>query len=333
MTENGIKFGVSSFCYSTEFYHGKMTLSDCLRETKAAGAEGFELVGSHHMPGFPTPNEQWLRDFRAVGEALGVQIHCYATHVDRGRRTDRQLTDDEMLQSTIKDLEYARLLGAEMIRTQYILRPRMMERILPWAERFKVKVGVEMHPPHRLDRPVWIEFMDTFRRLNSPFIGIIVDFGCFQDKPPKGWAKPYVDIGVPPQLAEEIMTAHSQKQSKEEIAEKIRQSDAGYFAGKMLDELYEWYQPCDEKTFRDFRESLPYAIEIHGKFFDIVNGKEELLPYDRLLSIMQEEKYSGYLTSEFEGFFLKDQVDSVRQVRDHIEMEKRILERYPRAGI
>lgn len=325
MKQENIRFGVSSFCYSTEIYHGKMSLTDCLRATKEAGAEGFEIVGSHHIPGFPTPSKEWLYDFRRACDEIGVRTHCYATHVDRGRRSDRQLTDDEMLQSTIKDLEYARILGAECIRSQYILRPRMMERILPWAERLDVKVGIEMHPPHRLDRPVWIEFMEEFRRLDSPYVGIIPDFGCFQDTPPRNWEKPYLEIGVTPECVDMLMTGHREKRGKAELEEELKRLGGNQFAFKMLSELYEWYQPCDEATFRDYKEALPYSVELHGKFFNIENGNEALLPYRRLLSIAQECNYQGYLTSEWEGFFLNDHMDAVQQVKDHIQMERALL--------
>ena len=64
---------------------------------------------------------------------------------------------------------------------------------------------------------------------------------------------------------------------------------------------------------------------MHGKFFEILDdGSEATIPYDKILRVLYEEDYDGYVVSEFEGQ-IKPGKSSFDYVKRHIRLEQSIL--------
>jgi hypothetical protein len=80
---------------------------------------------------------------------------------------------------------------------------------------------------------------------------------------------------------------------------------------------------------RDLRQYVPYVHHVHAKFYEMTDeGEEYSIPYAEIVSILVEEGWSGYLSSEYEGNrHIEDafDVDSVEQVRRQQELFRRLL--------
>lgn len=185
-----IRLGVSLFSYSSEYYLKRLSLDDALRKAKEAGGEAIEIVASQMMPGFPYPTKRWLHDLRARCEALELEPFCYSAHLDSGLRSDRFLTDEEKVMSTVNDIRNAYEMGASVVRTQHAISPELLCRVAPWAEKYQVKVGVEIHPPHRFDTEIWQRFLKAFRDLDTPYIGVVVDRASIRSIPTTAGSTP-----------------------------------------------------------------------------------------------------------------------------------------------
>ena len=74
-----------------------------------------------------------------------------------------------------------------------------------------------------------------------------------------------------------------------------------------------------------FRECMPYAFHVHAKahVFD-ESGEEPNAPYDKLLGILKESGYGGYVSAEFEGWWFED-FDSKEIVKTHVNLLKKYL--------
>lgn len=322
MNNKKIKFGVGLYGYALDYYTGKYTLRDCLVKAKEAKAEGIEIVTTHMVKGHPYPSEEWLTGFKDMCEEIGVEPYCYSTHIDRGRRSDRRLNDDELIQSTINDLRYAALMGASAIRTQQSLQPKLIPVLLPWAEKYNVKIGVELHPPHKVDTPVWLDFWEEFRKADSPYVGTILDFGIYQEFPHDDWYTVYRHNGLSDDLIKEVADAHRQGIKREEVLKSLEGKKNSEIAIEMTNEMYDWYVKFNPDGLK---EIMPYCVHMHTKFFKIENGNEKTIPYEKLLKIITDSSFKGYFVSEFEGHFVNETLDSADEIRKHIEMEKRIL--------
>jgi sugar phosphate isomerase/epimerase len=74
---------------------------------------------------------------------------------------------------------------------------------------------------------------------------------------------------------------------------------------------------------------MPYIHHIQAKFYEMTDeGVEYSIPYDKIIPVLIEGGYSGYLSSEYEGNrHIQDAfpVDSLEQVRRQHSMFQRLL--------
>lgn len=324
MSAHNMKLGVSLFSYSSEYYQRKLSLSDVLRQSKLAGAEGIEIVASQMVPGFPYPTADWLHGFRDQCQQIGLEPFCYSAHLDSGLRSDRAMTEDEKIACTINDLRCAREMGAEVVRTQQTIGPELIWRIAPWAERYGVKLGVEIHPPHRLDTPIWLEFERAFRDIDSPYVGMVLDTGIYQEYPYRGWLDVYAAHGVSEETIERLLAQLAQRIDLNAVLDELKSSGESDYAIEMAQEMFSLFRPYEKD---ELAELLKYVTHIHSKFYHMENGNEPTIPFDIILGICKEWGYAGYLISEYEGHYCYDceRYPSAEQIRQHIDMERRIL--------
>jgi hypothetical protein len=78
---------------------------------------------------------------------------------------------------------------------------------------------------------------------------------------------------------------------------------------------------------------MPYIFHIHAKFYEMQDdGSEYSIPYDKIVPVLIEGKFDGYLSSEYEGNrHIQDAfpVDSREQVRRQHAMFRRLLGETP----
>lgn len=319
-----IRLGVSLFSYSSEYYLKRLSLYDALRKAKEAGGEAIEIVASQMMPGFPYPTKRWLHDLRARCEALELEPFCYSAHLDSGLRSDRFLTDEEKVMSTVNDIRNAYEMGASVVRTQHAISPELLCRVAPWAEKYRVKVGVEIHPPHRFETEIWQRFLQVFRELDTPYIGVVVDTGIYQEYPYDGWLDAYAQHGVRRETIDALLELLAEDAGLQTARDYLRAHDDSAYAGELAEELFALYRPYwpDELA-----EVMKYVTHFHTKFYHMQDGEEKTIPYARLLEVIERSGFAGYLISEYEGHYCydADQYPAAEQVREHIRMEKRLL--------
>ena len=79
--------------------------------------------------------------------------------------------------------------------------------------------------------------------------------------------------------------------------------------------------------YEGFRRLLKYSKYIHGKFWFIdENLNCPGLNYRQFVQIMKEEKYSGYVASEYEGHIFDPTIDNEEQIARHIRMMEKLWE-------
>lgn len=74
------------------------------------------------------------------------------------------------------------------------------------------------------------------------------------------------------------------------------------------------------------KQCLPYTVHVHAKAH-VFNerGEEANIPYDKLITILKEGEFNGYISAEYEGFALGDLTDSRVTAKKHIELIRRYL--------
>jgi hypothetical protein len=79
----------------------------------------------------------------------------------------------------------------------------------------------------------------------------------------------------------------------------------------------------------DWREVVPYARHIHGKFYHVdENGNETSIPYPEIIATLKESGYRGSISAEWEGHAFDarpgEAFDEVK--RWHVMMQRLIAE-------
>lgn len=65
-----------------------------------------------------------------------------------------------------------------------------------------------------------------------------------------------------------------------------------------------WGAPCTERYDRylGMEELMPYAMGLSAKAFDFdENGDEKTMDYAKIIGLIQDAGYDGYMAIEFEG--------------------------------
>jgi sugar phosphate isomerase/epimerase len=322
-SEANIKLGVSLYSYTNEFYERKLSFEDCLKHTQQLGATGIEIVASQMIEGYPWPTAKTIGRYRELFAKHGLEPVAYGASVDRGLRSDRDLTESELLAGLTDDIRNAALLGCSIVRTQFLLSPEVLERAQDVAAAYKVKVGIELHNPSTPRSPEIAEYTRMFERVKSPWIGFVLDFGTYQERPDKFARDSFLEKGVRPEVFDMITEGVEKALPKEEVASKLKTMQPIGPEFGALEFCYTRYKPSN---FDELQEILPYINHCHGKFY-YVNEEyvDPAIPYGAVISVLKKGGFKGYIMSEYEGHMFGDRGDVVELLRRHLTMERRML--------
>lgn len=273
-----ITFGVSLYSYGGDFLV-TMTLEDCLADVADMGATGVEILADTHIPGYPTPTTEWVDEWHALTARYGLTPICYSSWLDTRLRRDRTLTVDEAVPLLARDLELAHRLGFTIVRPKLgvvsldlIPDPvwrETVERALPKAEEFGIRIAPEIHAPTPLKSKIVDDYLDLARETSH--FGLLIDTGIFQNAERSG-----------------------------------THSDSRFIFGNPDPELAarvarEMSKPMNEDP-ADLLDLMPYVFHVHAKFWDMTDDlTDPHVPYDEVVRVLVEGGYRGSLSSEYEG--------------------------------
>ncbi len=324
-----VKRGVSLYSYQEEYFLRKLNLEQCIGEASKIGAYGIESLAEQMMPGFPKLSDAfydqwhgWMAQYRAVPV-------CHDMFLDTKRYKDRLLTQEECVASVERDLKHAARLGCKVVRMLVFVSPELMEACLPAAEKYDVKMGLEVHAPWHLDHPWIARHMEMIQRTGTKHAGFIPDMGIFTKRLPRVVRDRALRNGANPKVLDYVSNAYENGVLSEYIIAEARNMgatpvDMG-FAEQARHNFY--MQP------KRLIEFTPYLFHIHAKFYDMQDdGTEYSIPYEKIIPALIEGGYDGYLSSEYEGNrHIQDAfpVDSIEQVRRQHAMFARLLGEAP----
>ncbi len=319
-----VKLGLTLFCFTHEYNTHQYSFEDCVRTAAENGAAGYEIVGTQMLPDYPRVSDEFLGKVYACKAKYGIGPVTYGANQDRGKLPERDLTDDEMLANAILDLKAAQKLGCKLMRVQYMMSPAAFERLAPYAALFDVKCGIEIHNPETPTSPKILEYVEAIKRSRSKHLGFVPDFGCFATAP----NKPMWDAAVSAGVGEKYLKMAAQMRYDDVPLDKAQQqlSEAGAPLPQMmraLQGMYGFVQFRREFDADSLRFILPYTAYLHGKFHYLdENDHEPSIPYEKILPILDECGYDGYLIGEFE-----DELNcgGTAFSKQFINMAKRIL--------
>jgi hypothetical protein len=331
-TVKGLRLGVTLFSFTSEYHGREYSLDQLLEKVAVLGlGPGVELVGFSHVRGFPNTTDEFADRFKSLMGRLGLEQSCLGINADIFLDPNKPMTADESLAYHTLQVETAAKLGFPVARYQFLAGPDVIRRLLPTAERLNVKLGLEIHAPHKVDSPEVMEYREMYEKENSPYLGFIPDFGASATAISPAYLRFVRNLGMPEGLISLVQEVWQQPDNPDRPHGKHedfvkRAADAG-FAKENLSECFMAFGLFSRMEPERWLEIMPQIVHIHGKFHDIdEKGEVPGIPYEKILPVFVEGGYNGYMSSEWEGHFFSDE-PGFPKVQAHHALAKRILGR------
>ena len=323
---HNVKPGVSIYSYMQEWRSGQFTLEDCFAAAADTGVKGVELVLPCHFPDFPNTPTTQVKKIKQMAEKYGMQIVSSGAYTDTALKTGQKLTAQELLDQTLRDLRFSHELEAPVMRVgPNSPADTAILPAIPAAEKYGVKMGVEVHPPYTALNPAEGMTLERVKEINSPYYGLIPDFGSFADQIPTRIINFVIaTFGIPPTIMQTLVDSMDAGAS----LGWLKQMTAAMGAPPEMDQLIELLYHLVVRDGPDkLAELKGLIIHVHGKFWDIdENGDEPSVSYPDLLSTLIDIGFDGYVVSEYEGWaFDYGDPKGVSMVEKHQALMQRTL--------
>ena len=316
-----IKLGISLYSFSTEYIHEKLDFEGVLKKARDMGYQGVEIVAAQMVPGYPYPTDEWLAECKALLAKYELEPVCWSAYIDMGIRSDRDLTEEEIIQFTVNDLIYARKAGFPLVRTQHAISPKIFRQMIPFCKELGVKLTIEMHHPHHPEVPVWKEYFDIMKNEGKGILGFVPDFSIFQTMPHKLYLDQAVSFGCRPEKLAEIVELHRQKADYS----VVENGDYNDIEKHTAEEMFgKFSAPAKIEQLKDI---IDCAFYMHGKFYYLDNDDHDpCIPFEELVTEIKRLGYKGYIASEYEGHHFDETIDSEEQLRHFVALMNKNLE-------
>lgn len=319
-----IKRGVSLYSFQEETFLGQMTIEDCVAFAASMGANAIEILPEQNMPTFPDISDAdvaWWQDLMA---RHGTHLSCYDMFLDTKIRKDREMTDDEQVDSIVRDLKLCHRLGIRTMRILVFVRPEILARCVPYAEQYDVHMGVEVHAPWHLEHAWILRTIDEADRLGTKHLGILPDMGIFMKHYPPVFRARFERMGARPEVAQYIVDAHEAKIMAEytiyEVAVKMQ-------GNKTEVAMAETLRHAPYANPRRIGEYAPYFHHIQAKFYEMnADATDPSIAYDEVIPELARVGWNGTLSSEYEGNRWIQDVEPVDS-REQVRLQHRMFER------
>ncbi len=258
----GPKRGVAIYSYSAEYGLTK-SLEECFEEIKDMGAHGIEILANTHIDNYPYPSDEWVNNWRRLCDQYEVEPAEYGHWVDSigVGGREHELTTEESIAMLKRDIRLAHRLGFKVLRTKMPVVTDKLEPVTNWREIIKGALPLA----ERLGITMCPE-IHTPTNLKSEMVQQYVDF--IKETGTKSFGL-NIDFSV----------------FRTEFAE-----------GEWRDPFFVPNEP------EDIIPLLPYIYCCHAKFINVDdNFNETTIPYQRVLEVLRDNGYDGYLLSEYEG--------------------------------
>lgn len=301
-----IKTCVSLYSLQDEYLNKRMTLKDIMHFVKEHGAEGVEILPDQMLKGAPEVSEETLAEWKGLLAETGLKPVIADVFLNLNIYKNRLLTHKEAVDLLIKEIKQANRLGIKLIRLVSMVPYWVIEPLLPYCEEYDVTIALEVHAAMAFDIPETRAFIEEMKRVNSPYVGLVIDTGIFCRRFPRV-VRAYETLnGTSEQVFDYIDTLFEQGTDLHHV---LRVNNFNYppeLQAACQSEHDRMFVPlCDGYENLDFSvldEYMPYIKHFHFKLFEMTEeGPEYSMDYKGLLQYLHDHDYDGYVATEYEG--------------------------------
>lgn len=287
------------------------------------GVTRYELIGSMTFDQYPRPKAAEIQAVLDLSARYGVRCNSYGGYIDLGKITGRDATDADIMFDVTADLMTARDLGATFLRAGAIPL-HLLAQSAAMAERYGVRIGIEIHAPSRPSDEKIQRMLAVMDEIDSPYLGMVPDFGCFIERPAQPAIDRHLANGARPELIDYVIAHRHDGLDEVGMQATVAAMGGGEAEKLAISEFFGFlsFGPADVEGFRTLLHRAQY---FHSKFYHVTPDlTDPQIPVERLLAAIVESGFEGVLLSEYEGhaFHLDD---AHEQLERHLLLEQKIL--------
>lgn len=324
-----VKRAVSLYSYQENFYLGRLDLEGCIAEAAKAGAEGIELIPEQNCADeYLNPSRAFIAQWNEWMEKYHTKPVCCDIFYDYKLYWNRVLTDAEQVQMYEKDIRFAQKLGFPMVRPMITTPLRILEKTLPVAEEYGVKLAVEVHSPYSLKGKEVQGIFELADRKNSKYLGIVPDTGIYVRSQSQVIVDKFIRAGASREIADFLCRSYEQGLPQVQAFEQLRAMNPNEIDMALYKRVY--FAINDDPEY--LLENTDKIFHIHGKCWHMLpDCTEPAVDYERFFEALKRSSFSGYLATEYEGqrYFhdvgCTENADEIEEVRRHQQMLRRYL--------
>ncbi len=299
---NDIKLGISLYTFQEAIYFKKFDLEDTIAASADIGAKGIEIIPDQSIREFPNINDEFIDRWHGMMKRYGTTPTCMNDFVETRLYKHRAITEDEQLERFIMAVKLANKLGCFIIREQFalgedLMTPSLLERCLPYAEKYNVIIGMEVHAPNFLGNPQIDEFMKIMEK--NPYAAIIADFSMFMHSIPKIINDYYLRRGARKEVIDYGSEAYRNRVPVEEVFEDVKKFKLTPIEDMYVSNQFRFNCYIEPEIMKDY---APYIKHFHAKTFGITEDLvDDCIDVARVMKVIKEMDYKGYVSIELEG--------------------------------
>ena len=328
MDNNKPVLGTTLFSFTNEWLRRMYTFDGLIEKVAELKLEpAVEVVGFQSIRGFPDVSDEFARHFRDRLDHYELIPSCLGANCDIGRRRDRLMSEDEILDYVGRQIVSAKKLGFPVMRIQIFIGPKLFEKIVPLAEKAGVHVASELHSPLGVDHPDVVAMRECYDRIGSEFIGFIPDFSSTMTRPPNSYWDELRSAGASEGLIEAAQGIWLTDRPNPEKYAALADAGARFGGGPgVIGQLNLAMTMFGHMPVARLAELLPYTRHIHGKFYEVdASGSEPSIPYPELMDLLKKQGYHGTISAEWEGHAFSAATIGIQQVQAWNAMCTRLL--------
>lgn len=301
-----IKTCVSLYSLQDEYLNHRMTLSDIMHFVADNGCEGVEILPDQMLHGAPDLSDETVAHWHELLKETGLKPVIADIFLNTNLYKNRTLTHRECIDLLVKELQQANRLGMHLVRFVSMVPYWVLEPLLPYCEQYDVAVALEVHAGMAFDIPETNAFIAEMKRLNSPYIGLVIDTGIFCRRMPRVVRAYEIQNGASEGMFDYVDNLFQQGTDLHREMRKNGGKLPDGFVAAMQTKEDELFGPlCDgyeNYPYTVLDDLMPYIRHFHFKMFEMTpEGPEYSMDYKGLLQYLHDHDYDGYVSTEYEG--------------------------------
>ncbi|MDF2672934.1 MAG: sugar phosphate isomerase/epimerase [Clostridiales bacterium] len=301
-----IKTCVSLYSLQDEYLNKRMSLEDIFKFLAANSVEGIEFLPDQMMHNAPHPSEETLAEWDRLVSTYKMKPVIADVFLNTNLYKNRELTKRECVDLLIEEIKLANRLGIKLIRLVSMVPSFVIEPLLPYCEKYDVTIALEIHAGLGFDVKKTQDFIAEMKRVNSPYVGLVVDTGIFCRRLPRVMANYCKKVlGTNQEVIDYINRIFEEGRDPRKVIlenngfpealKKIIKSDADEFFAHFADGY-------ENEPYCILDEYMPYIKHFHFKLFEMTeSGDEYSIDYRGILQYLHDKGYDGYVSTEYEG--------------------------------